>query len=340
VIVLIYLHHRDQQRRQVLLALIVITFLGGLFFGTLNWMRDIVPAAVIEFAFSAFCVLAYPVVRKTRHLRRWALAITLPWILSVWLVVALPEAAASVFIWALVLPILLMFLLGRRIGLALSLISLLGALIIALGRFGLPENADQMAYAANLVIAAVAILVLSYVYERAREKAESNLHYLAVTDSLTGLPNRTQLYDNFSGLKAMALRLKTPLSLMLIDLDHFKQVNDRHGHDAGDRVLREVADLLRRRLRKSDQVYRMGGEEFLILMPDTSLEQATRLAEQLRTRFEAMAVSFQEQSIALTTSIGITAMTGPEENFDTLLRRADQNMYWCKDNGRNRVRAS
>jgi diguanylate cyclase (GGDEF)-like protein len=340
VIVLIDLHHRDQQRRQVLLALIVITFFGGLFFGTLNWMRGIVPAAMIEFAFAAFCVFAYPLVRRTRNLRRWGLAVTLPWILSVWVVVALPEAAASVFIWALVLPILLMFLLGRRIGLALSLVSLLGALAIALGRFGLPANPDQLAYTANLVIAALAILVLSYVYERAREKAERDLRYLAVTDTLTELPNRTLLYDNFARLKAMALRLKTPLSLMLMDLDHFKQVNDRHGHDAGDRVLREVADLLRKRLRKSDQVYRMGGEEFLILMPDTSLEQAARLAEQLRTRFEAMAVSFHGHSIPLTTSIGITEMTRPEEDFDALLRRADQNMYWCKKNGRNQVRAA
>jgi diguanylate cyclase (GGDEF)-like protein len=141
-------------------------------------------------------------------------------------------------------------------------------------------------------------------------------------------------------MKALALRQKTPLSLMIMDLDHFKQVNDQHGHDAGDRVLRETADLLRRRLRKSDQVYRMGGEEFLILMPDTSLEQATRLAEHLRGRFEAMDISFHGQAVPLTTSIGVTEMGGSQEDFDTLLRRADQNMYWCKENGRNRIRAS
>lgn len=320
--------------------MLVITFFGGLFFGLLNWTRGIVPAALIEFVFAAFCVIAYPFVRKTKRLRHWALAVLLPWIVSVWVVVALPAAASSVFIWALVLPILMMFLLGRRMGLILSAVSLLGALAIALDRFGLPQNPDQLAYTANLVIAAVAILVLSYVYERAREKAESALHHLAVTDTLTGLPNRTLLYDNFARTKALALRQKTPLSLMLMDLDHFKQINDRHGHDAGDHVLREAADLLRRRLRKSDQVYRMGGEEFLILMPDTSLEQATRLAEHLRGRFEAMEISFHDHCIPLTTSIGITEMSGPQEGFDALLRRADQNMYWCKENGRNRIRAS
>lgn len=324
----------------MLLALLVITFLGGLFFGTLNWMRGIVPAALIEFAFAAFCVLAFPFVRRTRRLKHWALAVTLPWIISVWVVVALPAAATSVFIWALVLPILLMFLLGRRIGLGLSLASLLGALVIALVRFGLPQDADQIAYAANLIIAAVAIVVLAYVYERAREKAEVNLRHLAVTDTLTDLPNRTLVYENFARMKALALRQKRPLSLLLMDLDHFKQINDRHGHDAGDRVLRKVADLLRQRLRQSDQVYRMGGEEFLVLMPDTSLDQATVLAENLRARLETLESLFNGQSAALTASIGVTEMTAPEESFDTLLRRADQNMYWSKRHGRNCVRAS
>ena len=330
---------RDRQRRQVLLALLVITFAGGLFFGSLNWMRGILPAAVLEFAFAVFCVLAFPFVRRTRQLRRWALAVTLPWIAAVWLVVSLPAAASSVFIWALVLPILLMFLLGRRIGLALAMMSLTGALAIAVERFGLPQNPDQVAYTANLVIAAIAILVLSYVYERAREKAEIDLRHLAVTDTLTELPNRTQLYDNFARMKALALRQKTPLSLLLLDLDHFKQINDQHGHDVGDRALREIADLLRKRLRRSDQIYRMGGEEFLVLMPDTSLEQAGTLAEQLRCRIETLEINTAASPTRLTASIGVTRMTGPEESFDTLLRKADQNMYWCKEQGRNQVRA-
>ncbi|TVS10449.1 MAG: GGDEF domain-containing protein [Wenzhouxiangella sp.] len=337
---LVSLHYRNHQRRQVLLALLVITFLGGLFFGTLNWMRGIFAAALIEFAFAAFCMVAFPLVRKTRHLQAWTLAIVLPWIAAVWMVVSLPAAALSVFIWGLVLPILLMLLLGRRIGLTLSVLSLLGVMVIAVQRFGLPQNPDQLAYAANLAIGALAILVLSYTYERAREKAEQSLRHLAVTDTLTNLPNRTLLYDNFASTKALALRQKTPLSLMLMDLDNFKQINDRHGHDAGDHVLRETADLLRKRLRKSDQVYRMGGEEFLVLMPDSSLEQATRLAEDLRRRIEALEAWHQGQPIPLTASIGITQMTAAEESFDSLLRRADQNMYWCKENGRNRIRAS
>nr|WP_239056632.1 GGDEF domain-containing protein [Wenzhouxiangella limi] len=211
---------------------------------------------------------------------------------------------------------------------------------VALHRFGLPRNPDQIAYTANLIIAALAILVLSYVYERAREKAELDLRYLAVTDTLTDLPNRTLVYENFAGMKALALRQDKPLSLLLMDLDHFKQINDQHGHDAGDQVLREVADLLRKRLRRSDQVYRMGGEEFLVMMPDTSLDQAAALAENLRGRIEALDLRFNDQSAPLTASIGVTQMTAPEESFDTLLRRADQNMYWCKARGRNRVRAS
>lgn len=334
------LDHRDQKRRQVLLALIVITCVGGLFFGALNWMRGIYTAAWIEFVFAAFCLVAFPRVRVTSRLQRWALAMCLPWILAVWLVISIPAAAASVFIWALVLPILLMFLLGRRLGLVLSVVSLAGALLIAGSRFELPQDPDEVAYAANLVIAAVAILVLAYVYERAREKAEQDLKYLAVTDTLTGLPNRVLLYENFDRMKALALRQKTPLSLMIMDLDHFKQINDRHGHDVGDRVLRVVADLLRQRLRRSDQVYRMGGEEFLVLMPDTSLEQAATLAENLRSRIEGLGTGLDIAPTRVTASIGVTQMQAAEDSFEALLREADQNMYWCKEQGRNRIRAA
>lgn len=334
------LNQGDQQRRQVLLTLIVITFFGGLFFGTLNWIRGITAAALIEFGFALFCLGAFWFVRTSRRLYRWSLAVTIPWILAVWLIVSMPAAAESVFIWVLVLPILLMLLLGRRPGLWLSLVSLAGALLIALYRFGLPQDADQIAYTANLVIAGLAIVALSYVYERSREKAEQNLRHLAMTDALTGLPNRTLLYESFARAKALAVRQKTPLSLMLMDLDRFKEINDEHGHDVGDRVLFQVAELLRARLRRSDLVTRMGGEEFLILMPDTDLDQAAALAEELRQRIGALRLEAHDQPVQLTTSIGVTEMTSAEQSFDSLLRQADQNMYWCKENGRDRVRAS
>ncbi|TVS13411.1 MAG: GGDEF domain-containing protein [Wenzhouxiangella sp.] len=332
--------HGDHQRRQVLLTLIVITFFGGLFFGTLNWIRGITAAALIEFAFALFCLGAFWLVRTSRRLYRWSLAVTIPWILAVWLIVSMPAAAESVFIWALVLPILLMLLLGRRLGLCLSLVSLAGALLIAIYRFGLPQDADQIAYAANLVIAGLVIVALSYVYERSREKAEQGLRHLAVTDALTGLPNRTLLYENFARAKALAIRQKTPLSLMVLDLDRFKEINDKHGHDVGDRVLFQIAELLRSRLRRSDLVFRMGGEEFLVVMPDTDLDRAATLAEDLRQRIAALQMEFHDQPVRLTTSIGVTEMTSAEQSFDSLLRQADQNMYWCKENGRNRVRAS
>lgn len=318
----------------------VLTFVGATFFGILNLMRGIHTVAWIEFAFAVYCIAATPLVRKTRRLRRWALAIALPWMLAVLAVVSLPEATNSVFIWPLVLPILLMFLLGRRIGLALSLLCLISALLIAMHRFGLPQNPDQIAFMANLVLAATGIVVLSYVYERSRERAEAGLHELAVTDTLTGLANRSLLYTNFAHLKALALRQNHALSLILLDLDHFKQINDRHGHDAGDRALKEVAALLRNRLRRSDQIYRIGGEEILVVMPDTNLGQAARVAESIRALIEGLELVNNDQPVKLTASLGVAEMNGADESFEELLRRGDQNMYWCKEHGRNLVRAA
>jgi len=156
---------------------------------------------------------------------------------------------------------------------------------------------------------------------------------LAIANQKGGVGKTTTALNLAVGLSAMQRRV------LLLDLDHFKQINDQHGHDVGDRALREIADLLRKRLRRSDQIYRMGGEEFLVLMPDTSLEQAGTLAEQLRCRIETLEINTAASPTRLTASIGVTRMTGPEESFDTLLRKADQNMYWCKEQGRNQVRA-
>ncbi|MGY6629413.1 MAG: diguanylate cyclase [Wenzhouxiangella sp.] len=327
------------RQREVLLTLIVASFFGALLFSALNWQRGLMLPALIELAFAIYCVIAFPVVRRSRHLRGWSLAIVLPWILAFLVIAAQPDASSSVFAWVLVLPLLMYFLLGERLGLVLSLLTLAGTTGVVVYRFGWQVDADTLAFAANFALAAIIVVALAHVYERGRSTRERQLHAIAGTDALTGLNNRNRLPEDFAALRRQARLNKQALAILLIDIDRFKLINDAHGHAAGDEVLRSVAELFRSRLRGRDTVYRMGGEEFLVLLPETRLEQATTLAEALRHELSELTPVYQNQTLDLTVSIGVAAFGEDGRDLDSLLRAADRRLYWCKANGRNRVRS-
>ena len=135
---------------------------------------------------------------------------------------------------------------------------------------------------ANILISCAVALAFAYVYERGSEKARAGLLVIASTDPLTRLANLYRFREAFQQERHRAQRLGSALSLLVLDLDYFKRVNDTHGHAVGDQVLIHVANILRRRLRASDLVCRVGGEEFTVLLPDTGLEEAIKVADSLR----------------------------------------------------------
>lgn len=167
-------------------------------------------------------------------------------------------------------------------------------------------------------------------------KLRDQLKRLAETDGLTGLTNR-------SAFKAAATRVLrrsavrgNDCALLVVDLDHFKSINDTHGHDGGDEALRRFSALLQRRTRSDDLIGRVGGEEFCVLLPGCQAQAALQMAERLRSEAEAEPVPFNGTAIAVTTSIGL-AMLRPEDTLDTLFVRADRALYAAKTGGRNRV---
>ena len=164
-------------------------------------------------------------------------------------------------------------------------------------------------------------------------QANTALSHLARTDRLTGLPNRAHLEAAFLQQHAAALRQGGRLSVVLLDIDDFKSVNDSHGHDAGDAVLRRFADLLRESLRHSDTVGRWGGEEFLMLLPGSGARAAQGVAEKLRQAVQA--IDFPQVGTK-TASLGVACLQF-EESLESLLRRADEALYAAKRGGRNRV---
>lgn len=165
------------------------------------------------------------------------------------------------------------------------------------------------------------------------------LERLAFTDSLTGLLNRRGIEQEIGAELARVNRehYAAPLSVVLFDLDHFKTVNDRYGHLGGDFVLQEMAAILPPALRPFDRVGRLGGEEFLVVLPHTSFEQAVAIAERLRTLIEITAFGFEREEIMVTASLGVATTQSKDGSWPELMRDADEALYRAKAKGRNQV---
>ncbi|RON74493.1 hypothetical protein BK635_26225 [Pseudomonas chlororaphis] len=158
----------------------------------------------------------------------------------------------------------------------------------------------------------------------------------ALIDPLTGLPNRAAWSERLEHEVAQWQQHGNTLLLAMLDLDHFKRINDNYGHLAGDKVLKIIAGVLRKRLRGNDFIARFGGEEFVLLIPDTTWPVGARLAETLRAAIEACPFHFKGERVIITMSIGMSAFK-PGERSDLVLKRADQALYRAKEAGRNRV---
>ena len=168
--------------------------------------------------------------------------------------------------------------------------------------------------------------------ELRRRNAE--LEAISRTDALTGLPNRRHLHEQLASTAAASRRRESPMAVLMVDVDHFKSVNDRFGHDAGDVVLKEVAATLHSACRGEDVAGRWGGEEFLIVAGTTAIDGASVLAERVRRAIASAPVQVGDGTLEITASIGVAAGCG---EVDDLLRRADAALYEAKHSGRNRV---
>jgi diguanylate cyclase (GGDEF)-like protein/PAS domain S-box-containing protein len=171
-----------------------------------------------------------------------------------------------------------------------------------------------------------------------RKKAQKELEKMATTDSLTGLANRGHFMTLAAAEIQRTLRYSRPLSILMIDADRFKNINDIHGHDMGDKVLQALGATLASVLRSTDTAGRIGGEEFALMLPETALPAAMALAERLRQTVEQKSIPMSGgPPVSFTVSIGVAALTDPSQGVDDLLKRADQALYQAKSSGRNRV---
>jgi diguanylate cyclase (GGDEF)-like protein len=234
-----------------------------------------------------------------------------------------------------------------RWGAVLSVPLLLGGLVFGLraGRAMISPGtivAEVTADSALNVSAAFGYLVIALVFQLTLvalvvTRGVVELRRASRHDALTGLLNRRAAQEALEDEVQRSRRLGEPFSLLMIDADHFKSINDVQGHAAGDRALQHLGTLLLAQMRDIDRVGRWGGEEFIVVLPGTPLAQAQEVAERLRERAQALPPRWQERNLPLTLSAGLSQWAGAGDELAALLARADAALYRAKGAGRNRV---
>lgn len=275
-------------------------------------------------------------------LSRWPRFARLPLRFSYWLLFAMfllgsftqlpyrPERA----VWITLFPVAYFYLGGLRLGAILSLASLVILLTSYVASPALlGRQATFAPYAFGQCVGAfVLITVLAYLYERIRTRQTERLEAQAERDTLSGLLNRRGFVAQAERIRQQALRFGHAYAVVLLDVDDFKQVNDRWGHAAGDELLVRVAALLGQCTRKADLLARWGGEEFILLLPQITLEHACAAAEKMRALVQAESIDHGPVTI----SVGV-ALHDAAENLEATINRADRAMYRAKEAGKNRV---
>lgn len=240
----------------------------------------------------------------------------------------------------LIVIILITFLLPNR-WMYMALASLTGsACFFIASAVKYAGDLEARIFSAGIVYTIIVIALIGYFsfrmnyYNRIQFYINKRLEKMSSTDTLTGLMNKSKLYEELQMWMAYSKRYKTPLTLVLFDIDDFKQINDQFGHLAGDKVVAEIADIVGEMVRETDKLARWGGDEFVILLPHTSRQQALEIMERIRK-----SVSEREFKIGgrISCSFGVASLTGRIENMDQFIGAADEALYKAKNSGKNVV---
>lgn len=333
-------------RKQILIcSIFTLTAMVLLFlFGSHALLQKNLPIAIVDYGVGILSGINYIYLRKTGNYKVSSLiVVTIMGALCLYLFCSGGSYKTGP-LWSLMMPSLIFYILGLkrgRIVLALFLFTILGICII-------PDNTNMVnkyppSYVLRFLGVFVSISIIAYVYEYTLEDGRNELltlnkklDLLSRRDSLTGLSNRRDIIDRIGQEVSRCERNRETFCLLMADIDNFKQVNDTHDHAFGDLVLKNVGSALAQTTQKRDCVARWGGEEFLVLLSDTTLEDAVHIAERLRKKIAELDCTAGDVTRRVTLSIGVMQYD-QTSSIGELIKQADQLMYVAKREGKNRV---
>lgn len=319
--------------RTILLATAVT--LGG--FSVLQLLAGNPVFAVVEMLATGLLLAGVWYVGRVRQLDLWIYLYLVPTFVFILYIIIMPDASSSAFVWVYMIPLLSYLMLGRRRGFLLSAPFMLLALWVYIGRQHLNLDAAGLIDLGNASLCGLLILIFVHIYDGLRTQAYEVLERLAQTDALTGVASRGSFQQALESSIQEAERSHATLTLVLLDLDHFKQVNDRWGHDAGDQALQHLCRTMQQRLRVTDLLGRLGGEEFGLLLRHTDRNGAAPLVEELRRQIAAHPLSYGGSTIPLSATFGMAQWPRDGRSATELYRTADRRLYSGKWLGRNQV---
>lgn len=312
-------------RRSILRVMLVITILSAILFSVFNWMVGLKLFAVLEFAVACIWGGILSISKTTPNLQRWNLVYLITFLSLVLIGIWISKFQSGLYAWVFIFPILSYLLLGRRLGIVLTAVSV----FLGLGALGWRVWRQDMdvhwIILGNFWVCAFAIWAMAHVYEFKRETMVIRLHEMATRDPLTGLLNRRTLIETLNCVLSRARRRLEPVTIVYIDIDEFKLINDTQGHNRGDHILLTVAQAIRSGTRLEDYAFRLGGDEFCIVFASCTESHA----KDIYARRIASTLHNLEEALSL--SVGyVQADPSSELSPEELIQQADQSMYNAK----------
>lgn len=317
--------------RTILLATAVT--LGG--FSLLQMLAGNPLFALLEVVCTGLLLLGAWRINQARHVDLWIYVYLVPTYSFILYIIVMPDASSAAFVWVYMIPLLSYLLLGKRRGFMLSAPFMLLALLLYMGKYHMTLDAAGLIDLGNASLCGLLILVFVHMYDGLRMQAYAELERLAQTDALTGAASRGSFQHALERSVQEAESSGSSLVLVLLDVDHFKQVNDQWGHDAGDQALRHICNIIQQRLRVTDFLGRIGGEEFGLLLRNTDLAGAGPLVEELRRQIAVQTLVYGGEHIALSATFGLAQWGRDGRTAADLYRSADRRLYSGKGLGRN-----
>ncbi len=324
-------------QRSLLRLIFLSTALTLGFFGILQTLEGRYLLAAGELGATVLLLWAAWKVPAARNITLWIYSYLVPLFCFLLYILSMPGASVSAFVWVYLVPLLAYLLLGRKAGFFIAAPYIMLVALVYLLRFGMPVEPAQWIDVGNAMLCGLLVLVFVHLYEGRRAAAQRALRNMAETDGLTGVANRGHFQACLERSVNQSSRTQSPFVLVILDVDLFKEVNDRWGHDAGDAALQHICRCLEERLRITDVIGRLGGEEFGILLANTDTDAAIFLVERLREWIAGTCLEHGQYSIALSATFGLAQWPVDGDSASTLYRSADRRLYCGKARGRNQL---